>query len=83
MLASKKTLPGYAVGKRTLLETPVKTPEKILQYLANSPSMTLAEVATRMGKSLIAVQRASAKLFKDGKLKYNGPQKGGYWEVLT
>jgi len=45
--------------------------------------MTLAEVATRMGKSLSAVQRASAKLVKDGKLKYIGPQKGGYWEVLT
>jgi ATP-dependent DNA helicase RecG len=83
VLASKKTLPGYAVGKRNLLETPVKTPEVILQYLADSPSMTLAEVATRMGKSLSAVQRASAKLVKDGKLKYIGPQKGGYWEVLT
>jgi len=45
--------------------------------------MTLAEVAARMGKSLSAVQRASAKLVKDGKLKYVGPQKGGRWEVST
>ncbi len=66
-----------------MLETPVKTPEAILQYLADKPDMTLAEVAARMGKSLSAVQRASAKLVKDGKLKYIGPQKGGYWEVLT
>jgi ATP-dependent DNA helicase RecG len=83
VLASTKSVPAYGVRKKTLLETPVKTPEAILQYLADKPDMTLAEVAARMGKSLSAVQRASAKLVKDGKLKYIGPQKGGYWEVLT
>ena len=43
--------------------------------------MTLAEVATTIGKSLSAVERASAKLVKAGQLKHIGPQKGGYWEV--
>jgi ATP-dependent DNA helicase RecG len=44
--------------------------------------MTLAEVATTIGKSLSAVERASAKLVKTGQLKRIGPQKGGYWEVV-
>ncbi|MGV8867426.1 MAG: winged helix-turn-helix domain-containing protein [Janthinobacterium svalbardensis] len=81
--ASTNSSPAYGVGEKTLLETPVKTPEAILQYLADNPTMTLAEVAGQMGKSLSTVQRANAKLVKDGNLKYIGPQKGFYQEVLT
>jgi ATP-dependent DNA helicase RecG len=44
--------------------------------------MTLAGVAIAIGKSLSAVERASAKLVQQGKLKHVGPQKGGHWEVL-
>lgn len=44
--------------------------------------MTLAEVAATIGKSLSAVERASAKLTKEGCLRYVGPRKGGRWEVL-
>ena len=43
--------------------------------------MTLTEVASTIGKSLSAVERASSKLVKQGKLKHVGPQKGGHWEV--
>lgn len=37
--------------------------------------MTMVEVAAEIQKSLSAVERASARLVKDGKLKYVGPQK--------
>lgn len=67
----------------TQVETPVKTPDIILRYLAEKPTMTLAEVAAETGKSLSAIERASAKLVKQGKLRYVGPQKGGHWEVLA
>jgi ATP-dependent DNA helicase RecG len=63
-------------------ETLVKTPDRILQLLREKPTMTLAEVATTIGKSLSAVERASAKLVKTGQLKHIGPQKGGHWEVV-
>ena len=66
----------------TPTETP-KTPVEILRLLKISPSMTIVEVAAAMGKSPSAVHRASAKLVKDGKLKYVGPRKGGHWEVVT
>jgi ATP-dependent DNA helicase RecG len=67
---------------KTRVETLVKTPDGILQLLREKPTMTLAEVATTIGKSLSAVERASAKLVKAGQLKHIGPQKGGYWEVM-
>ena len=67
---------------KTPVETPVKTPVEILRCLGANPSMTLEDVATKIEKSLSAVERASAKLVKDGKLRYVGPQKGGHWEVL-
>ena len=70
----------------TPVETPVKTraktPEMILEALGAKPDLTLAELAISIGKSVSAVERASAKLVKEGRLKYVGPQKGGHWEVL-
>ena len=47
-----------------------------------NPSMTLAEVDAGIEKSLCAVELASSKLVKEGRLRYVGPQKGGHWEVL-
>jgi ATP-dependent DNA helicase RecG len=68
-----------AAGTQT--DSSVKTPVKILQLLKEHPEITLAEVAMTIGKSLSAVERASSKLVKEGKLRYVGPQKGGHWEV--
>jgi ATP-dependent DNA helicase RecG len=74
----------------TLVETPVeiqagmptKTPERILAMLKPHPEMALAELAKRIDKSVSAVERATAKLAKENKLRYIGPKKGGRWEVL-
>jgi len=66
---------------KTPVETPVETPEAILQALKTDSSLTLSDVAVRIGKSVSAVERAAKKLGDQGKLKYIGPQKGGHWEV--
>lgn len=66
----------------TLVRTPVKTPDLIIAVVQETPSSTLAEVAATIGKSVSAVERASAKLVDAGKLRYVGPIKGGHWEVL-
>jgi ATP-dependent DNA helicase RecG len=60
----------------------VKTPDLILACLRANPDRTLAEVAREIGKSQSAVERASAKLVKAGKLRHVGPQKGGHWEAI-
>jgi hypothetical protein len=73
--------PPVETSVKTPVKTTVKTPVKILQLLRAHPRMTLAEVAAAIGKSVSAVQHASAKLVKEGYLQYTGPAKGGHWEV--
>lgn len=64
------------------VKTPVKTLELIVDLLGANLEMTLVEVAQTIDKSVSAVNRASAKLVKQGKLRHIGPKKGGLWEVL-
>ncbi|MEI7749363.1 MAG: winged helix-turn-helix transcriptional regulator, partial [Chlorobiaceae bacterium] len=76
----------HVIGKtpvKTPVKTLVKTPGRILELLAANPALTLAEVAKAIDKSLRAVERASAKLVNEGRLRYVGPTKGGHWEVLS
>ncbi len=67
---------------KTPVKMTVKISEQIIKLLSDNPSMTLAEVAREIGKSLSTVERASAKLVKSGQMKYIGPQKGGHWEII-
>ena len=67
---------------KTPVNTPVKTPVKILDAFRTHPEATLSDVATAIGKSLRAVERAVAKLRLAGRLRYVGPAKGGHWQVL-
>jgi ATP-dependent DNA helicase RecG len=64
------------------VKTSVKTSVALLALLRENPDMTLAEAAAVIGRSVRAIEMASAKLVKTGKLKYVGPQKGGHWEVV-
>jgi ATP-dependent DNA helicase RecG len=64
------------------VKTLVETPAEILQRLEANPNMTLAELAVGINRTLRAVELASAKLIKEGKLKRVGPRKGGHWEIL-
>jgi ATP-dependent DNA helicase RecG len=66
----------------TPVETRAETPTRILAALAGNPGMTLAQVANVIGKSSSAVERATAKLVSQGRLRFVGPRKGGRWEVL-
>ena len=71
------------VGGRGSVKTSVKTPEALLELLGRNPEMTLAQAAAEVGRSVRAVEMASAKLVKAGKLRYVGPRKGGHWEVIS
>ncbi len=68
---------------KTLVKTLVKTPVLILAQLADDPHQSLADIAPLIGKSLSAVERACSKLVKSGKLRFVGPKKGGYWEIVS
>ena len=64
---------------KTSVKASVKTGDALLELLRKNPQMTLAEVAAVVGR---AVEMASSKLVKAGRLRYVGPKKGGHWEVL-
>ena len=66
----------------TKVEMRVKTPDLILGVLAVEPTLTLKQVAERIGKSTSTVERATSALGKEGRLRVVGPRKGGHWEVL-
>ena len=68
------------VGKK-VGETRVETPERIIELLRAHPHLTLVEVAARIGKSVSAVERATAKLTSEGRLRRVGARKGGHWQV--
>ena len=74
--------PALSEGDGSSVKTPVKTPEQILEALGARPDLTLTELAISIGKSVSAVERATAKLAKENRLKYVGPKKGGHREVL-
>ncbi len=67
---------------KTTVETTKKTSELVIQLLIANPELTLAEISGKIGKSLRAVERAVAKLKRVGKIRFIGPKKSGYWEVL-
>jgi ATP-dependent DNA helicase RecG len=67
---------------KTSVKASVKTADALLELLRKNPQMTLAEVAAAVGRSVRAVEMASSKLVKAGRLRFVGPQKGGHWEVL-
>ena len=73
---------GVDASAKTSVETSVKTSVKILELLAENPEMTLAEMALIIGKTVRAIEMASSKLIKEGKLRHIGPKKGGHWEVI-
>ena len=64
------------------VQTRVQTPEQILALLREHPQMSLAEVAQQIEKSVTTVERAVAKLKKQGRLAFIGPKKVGYWQVI-
>ena len=63
-------------------ESSVKTPDLILAQPADDPHQSLADIAPLIGKSLSAVERACSKLVKSGRLRFVGPRKSGYWEIV-
>ena len=77
---------GEAGAKRILEEkvgeTPVETPDRIIELLRAHPHLTQVEIAAQIGKSPRTIARATAKLIREGRLRRVGPRKGGHWEVL-
>ena len=63
-------------------ETPGKTPDQILSLLRDAPTLSIPQLASSLGKSDRAIERAIRKLREAGRLTRIGPDKGRHWQVL-
>jgi len=63
-------------------KTSVKTSDKILGELSLNSSMTIPELAEKVGVTARSIERNLKKLQDEGRLRRIGPAKGGHWEVI-
>ena len=56
--------------------------EKILWLIKDNPEISAKEMAYIVNRSSRTIERAIAKLKKEGRIKRIGPDKGGHWEVM-
>ena len=54
-----------------------------MELLANSSNLTIAEIAKELLVSTRAIEKQLAKLKKQRKIERVGPDKGGYWKIIT
>lgn len=59
-----------------------KSSGKILELLAESPEMTIPQLANELGISTRAIEKHIANLQKNKELRRIGPAKGGHWQVV-
>ena len=64
------------------LSPSLKTVEKILKILSNTPSITVREMSEILGLSRRGVEEQIKSLKQKGVIRRIGPDKGGHWEVI-
>jgi predicted HTH transcriptional regulator len=63
-------------------KTSEKTPEGISRLLQMDPNMTIAGLASALGKTTRTIERTLAAMQEQGKIQRIGGDKGGSWKVL-
>jgi ATP-dependent DNA helicase RecG len=61
--------------------TKEKTSGKIIELILQNASITIPEMASKIGITERSIERNIRKLQTEGKLKRIGPAKGGHWVV--
>ena len=64
------------------LKGSLKSSQKILELISASPSITISEIADRLGMTTRGVDKNIKRLKEQGVIRRVGPDKGGHWEVI-
>jgi ATP-dependent DNA helicase RecG len=72
----------FSLSGKTTGKTTGKTHDVVLALLAGEPSLSIPEVAQRIGKGPRATERIIRKLRETGRLERLGAAKGGSWKVI-
>ncbi|MBI5393405.1 winged helix-turn-helix transcriptional regulator [Candidatus Woesearchaeota archaeon] len=73
---------NISLQKETDEKNDQKTTQKIVELIAQDPSITRNNLAKIIGITPYGIKYHLRKLAKEGKIKRIGSDKGGYWEVL-
>jgi tetratricopeptide (TPR) repeat protein len=68
--------------QKSSLKSSLKSSQKILELLSASPSITISEIAVRLGMTKRGVDKNIKRLKEQGVIRRVGPDKGGHWEVI-
>ena len=60
-----------------------KSSQKIVDFMQGDPTITIADLARRLGVTDRAVKKQIEKLKALGRIRRIGPDKGGHWEVVA
>ena len=75
------TLQGSNVG--TTQKSTQKSTQKILALIVENPYISTQEMADSIGVIRRTIAKHIKKLQEQGIIRRVGPDKGGYWEVIT
>ena len=67
---------------KSSLKSSLKSSQKILELISVSPSITISEIADRLGMTTRGVDKNIKRLKEQGVIRRVGPDKGGHWEVI-
>ena len=68
--------------QKSSLKSSLKSSQKILELISASPSITISEIAVRLGMTKRGVDKNIKRLKEQGVIRRVGPDKGGHWEVI-
>lgn len=77
-----KSEPEDEPASEPVSEPNVERERKIVSYISQTPAITRADMAEKLGVSLATVKRILARLQRDGKIGRDGGDKNGRWVVL-
>ncbi len=82
-ISSERKVKSSETSSETSSERKVKSSEKIVALMKSKPTISVAEIAAKIGMSSRGVEKQIKKLRDAGVVKRNGADFGGYWEIIT
>ena len=84
LILSKETGDKKQIGLvEKLVEGLVESQKKIIKLIEENPYISKSKLSKKVGISTTAIDKNILKLKDKGLLKRVGPDKGGYWEVIS
>ena len=75
------TMEGHDEIQKSIQKSIQKTPDKILSLIQANPYITKNEMASALDLSVPAISKQLAQLKNQGRIRREGPDKGGHWVV--